>query len=288
MNNHGLAVKNCFSILVLCCLGMPAAFAQLLNTETPGQGMNPAPVIAGDALPPPPVPSGSSSNANSSIFPVMPEQIPQIICLRTDTYSHNTHQYMGKRTVLTIRTSILNAMQKDLIAGILQLGLSPVATNGEHAISLDVSASQLEQIQNVLMPSLSNEQSSQPTWLFHYLPIVRNFCQWAVLLGVVFATVMLSVAAYGTVMSHRGSADKIISTIAGLMVLLMAYTIYSLLIANAGSRPSSSSTASSSINSSNSQSLPSTATIPSNSQSSAGIAAISTNSSQPIQSSPLP
>lgn len=245
-------MMNKYSILLLLCLAMPAAFAQNAGSgirgagsvnlaptsPPPGQGMQPAPVIGGDALPPPTVPTGMIGHANGSIFPVSPERIPLIINLRTDTYSHNTHQYMGKRVVLTFRTDTLNLMQMDLIAGILPLNLNTASANGENNISIDVNESQLEQIQNVLVPATHNSPAPQQTFLFHYLPIARKFCQWAVMLGVVFATIMLAVAAYGMVMSHRGSADKVISTVAGLVVLLMAYTIYSLLISNASNHRS--------------------------------------------------
>jgi hypothetical protein len=217
---------NKYFLTLLFCLSVSA--------PSLGQGLRPAPLIAGDTAPSPLVATGSSNYTNSSIFSVSPEQIPLIINLRTDTYSHNTHQYMGKRNVLTLRTNTLNAMQTDLVAAILQLNLNAGKANSSHNMIIDVNESQLAQIQNVLVSSVHNHQTSQQTWLFNYLPVVRRFCHWAVMLGVVFATIMLAVAAYGVVMSHRGSADKVISTVAGLMVLLMAYTIYCLLIANAG------------------------------------------------------
>lgn len=226
---------NKYFLPLFICLFMPTVFAQL-SYAVPGQGINPPPVIGGDALPSPAVSTGVADGSNGSIFQTRPEQIPLIINLRMATYSHNTHQYMGKRNVLTLRTDTLNAMKIDLITSILQIDLNSASANEN--ISVDISESQLAQIQNVLISH--PYVSSQPTWLFHYLPVVRKFCYWAVVLGVVFATVMLSVAAYGMVMSHRGSADKVISTVAGLMVLLMAYTIYSLLIRNAQTSTSQS------------------------------------------------
>ena len=223
MNNYRLAAANCFAFLLLCCLAIPIALAQ---------GMNPAPVIGGDMLPSPAVPSGLSLNTNSTNFANTLEQIPLTIYLRTDTYSHNNHQYMGKRTVLTIRTAMLNAMQLDLITSMLPINLNSVQTNGEHAVTVDVNENQLENIEKILVPASHRVPNVSQASPFNYVPVVRKFGRCAILLGIIFATVMLAIAAYGMVMSHRGSADKIISTVAGLIVLLMAYTIYCLLIDN--------------------------------------------------------
>jgi hypothetical protein len=224
-----IIAMNKYSLLLLLSLVTQPAFAD--NITVLGQGLHPAPVIYGDSVPPPPVPTGSNNDINSSVFPASPERTALTINLLTGTYSHNTKQYMGKRVVLTFKTNILNAMQMDLISGILQVDLNSGPAN-ENNLSIDVNEDQLEQIQNVLVPATYSQENPKQTWLFHYLPIVRKWCCWAVGLGVVFATVMLALAAYGIVMSHRGSADKVISTVAGLAVLLMAYTIYSLLVTN--------------------------------------------------------
>lgn len=221
---------NKYCLLLLLLLFVPAAFAQ--NAPPPGQGMHPASVIGGDMLPSPSAPSGFSLNTNSTNFANLPEQIPLTIYLRTDTYSHNGHQYMGKRTVLTIRTTMLNVMQLDLIISMLAIDLNSIPKNGEQAISVDVNENQLKNIENILIPVTHQLHSVRQSSPFYYVPMVQKFGRLAVLLGVIFATVMLAIAAHGMVMSHRGSADKIISTVAGLMVLLMAYTIYCLLIDN--------------------------------------------------------
>jgi hypothetical protein len=243
---------NNYFFLLLLSLSMPAAIAQnmgsrlspytsLAATPPPGQGIHPAPVISADTMPPPAVPTGSSPEYSGSTFHTIPERLPIIINLRTDAYSHNTHQYLGKRVVLTFRTNALNAMQMDLINVILQLDANSDLVKGKHNISVDVNEEQLLQIQEVLVPPAHHGQS-QRMWLFHYLPVVRKFGCWVIGLGVVFATVMVSLAAYGVIMSHRGSADRVISTVAGLMILFMAYTIYCLLASNASEHHSDNQT----------------------------------------------
>ena len=218
----------CSQILLLnCFLTMSTVLAQV--PPPPGDGIYPAAVTRGDVGPAPAVPTESINNASSSIFATMPEQIPMIVNVRTATHSNNTHQYMGKRIVFSIRMNTLNPMQQDLISSILSLS----SITGQQNVTIDVNQDQLAQIEKVLDAHTSIGQKPNQFKLFNYLPTVRKFGRWAVLLGVVYATVMLAIAAYGIVMSHRSSADKVISTMAGLIVLLMAYTIYCLVINNA-------------------------------------------------------
>jgi hypothetical protein len=56
---------NKYSLLLLLFFVMPAALAN----NTVGQGQYAPPVIPGDTTLPPSVPTGSSNNTSSSIFP---------------------------------------------------------------------------------------------------------------------------------------------------------------------------------------------------------------------------
>lgn len=219
-----------FCVVLLSLYCMANAFAQAPAPPPPGQGINPAPVIPGDLSSSPPVPTGLANSLPTTKFPQQSEQIPETIYLRADTYSHNIHQYMGKHIVLSIRPSTLDNMRADLIHTILPLDSSQIIN---HVAVIDVSQGQLQEIEKILDTGSEETNTSVQTWLFHYLPIVKKFSAKAISLGLVFATVMLSIAAFGVVMSHRGSTDKAISTTAGLIVLLMAYSIYCLLISNA-------------------------------------------------------
>lgn len=254
-NKFLVAVPAATKLAYLSLVWVTASQLTLAQVPAPvvsGQGTHPAPEISGDTLTPPAVPTVGVFNSASSIFATQSEQIPLTIYLRTDTYSQNTHQFMGKRTVLTLRPNTLNAMQLDLVKGILQLDLSSAQTKSQPALWLDVSENQLEQLQTVIYPTstnaVSNNQSLVSAQLFHYLPVVKRFARYAVLLGVVFATVLLAFATSSLVMGQRGSSEKIIGTGVGLIVLLLAFSIYNLLISNAANQSSSTTTLTSSTN----------------------------------------
>ena len=247
MSQNNIRERNKLSVVIttvtklvylslLWLLTVQIALAQLPAPPAPGQGSHPPAEIGGDALAAPAVATAHAFNSADSIFPNQSEQIPTTIYLRADVYSRNTHQFMGKRTVWTIRPATLNAMQLDLVSGILQLDLHSTQTNAEHALWLDISTAQLEQLQAVLNSTSHtlnpNNQATFTTQLFRYLPVVKRFARYAVLLGIVFATVLIAFAAYGLIMGQRGSSEKIIGTAAGLIVLLLAFSIYSLLISN--------------------------------------------------------
>jgi hypothetical protein len=65
------------------------------------------------------------------------------------------------------------------------------------------------------------------------LPIVRRFCRKIVILGVVFATVYMAFAAFSVVLGHREGGQRVIGTAAGLMLLLMGYSIFKVVQINA-------------------------------------------------------
>ncbi|MBX9569534.1 MAG: hypothetical protein K2X77_11595 [Candidatus Obscuribacterales bacterium] len=58
------------------------------------------------------------------------------------------------------------------------------------------------------------------------LPTVRTFSRYLVILGVVFATVFVAMASIGVVMGNRGSVDRVIGAVGGLLMLLAGYTIW--------------------------------------------------------------
>ncbi len=236
-----------FGLLISLASSQLIASAQI---NTKGDGVQAAPVIPGDSLTMP-VPSNLSVSTDST-FKTTYRRLPSIIYLRTDTYSHSTKEQRGKRLVLTINpNTIHNAMTLDLISSILHLDLNQ--THSQSAIWLDVNNKQLEQIQRVIAPSANdlssivhldsdqrkhifqdstaNIELKSGQW-FSRLPVVRQFSRYSILFGVVMATVLFSLAAYGLTMGERGSGQRIIGTAAGLLILLMAFTIYKLLVNN--------------------------------------------------------
>lgn len=65
------------------------------------------------------------------------------------------------------------------------------------------------------------------------LPIVKIFCRKLVILGVVFATVYMAFAAYAVILGHKDAGQRVIGTAAGLILLLMGYSIYKVVQINA-------------------------------------------------------
>lgn len=64
------------------------------------------------------------------------------------------------------------------------------------------------------------------------LPTVRRLSRLFVLIGVVSATIFLAFAAYSVVLGHREGGSRVVGAVAGLLVLLSAYTIWKIVIVN--------------------------------------------------------
>jgi hypothetical protein len=60
--------------------------------------------------------------------------------------------------------------------------------------------------------------------------VIRIFCRYLVILGVVVACIFMAFAAAGVAMGHRNAGAKVISTAAGLMILVMSYSIYKIVM----------------------------------------------------------
>lgn len=65
------------------------------------------------------------------------------------------------------------------------------------------------------------------------MPTVRRFAKLLVIMGAVFATVLVAFAAFSMVLGHPYAGGRVLSTIAGLMILLGGYTIYKIVMINA-------------------------------------------------------
>lgn len=65
------------------------------------------------------------------------------------------------------------------------------------------------------------------------VPIVRIFCRKIVKLGVIFATIFMAFAAFSVVLGHRHGGQRVTGTAAGLILLLMGYSIYKVVQINA-------------------------------------------------------
>lgn len=69
------------------------------------------------------------------------------------------------------------------------------------------------------------------------LTTVRGFCRYLVLLGVVFSTVFMIIAAYGMIQGDRHAGSRITAAAGGLILLLSSYTIWKIAVTNSSRFP---------------------------------------------------
>jgi hypothetical protein len=151
----------------------------------------------------------------------------------------------GMKMVQTINPATLTANDWGQIEGIVG------APNGTAATNVQVTDAQLAQIQQILAPypGTSTEGNGlkvitadepatiagAPTPHYDYdnvLPTVRTFCKYLVILGVVVATIWMSLGAYSMVLGHPYAGSRVIGTAAGLILLLSGYTIWKIVKMN--------------------------------------------------------
>jgi len=144
--------------------------------------------------------------------------------------------------VQTIRPDQLSADQLSQINGILGGNLM----NGQQSQDVQVTNDQLEQIQNILFPYPQAQDQGGKKFInsdspaqgypkageenkYDFqgpLPTVRTFCRYLVILGVVSATIWMALAMYSVCMGHPYGGARVVGAAAGLMLLLMGYTIW--------------------------------------------------------------
>ncbi|HEY9787794.1 MAG TPA: hypothetical protein V6D17_20575 [Candidatus Obscuribacterales bacterium] len=208
----------------------------------PGDGPTPAPLLPGDVQAPPAVPSGTADNTPGHWFPVGNGRDRTVVRVYRQINGNALGQSRGEGMVMTIRPDQLSQDQIGRINGILGINM----LSGEQSIDVQASPGQLEQINEVLAPyPPANNQggrkfidSDTPAQgypkpgdesIYDFqgpLPTVRTFCRYLVILGVVSATVWMALAMYSMVMGHPYGGSRAIGTAAGLMLLLMGYTIW--------------------------------------------------------------
>lgn len=207
-----------------------------------GDGATPAPLLPGDVQAPPAVPSGQHDPTHGNWFPVGNGSDRTVVYVHRQRNGGPLGQSRGDGMVTTIRPDQLSADQIGRIGGILGINMQ----SGERVIEVQASPQQLEQIQEVLAPypQASNSggrkfiDSDAPAAgypkagrenIYDFqgpLPTVRTFSRYLVILGVVSATVWMALAMYAMVLGHPYGGARAIGTAAGLMLLLMGYTIW--------------------------------------------------------------
>ncbi len=223
-----------------------------------GDGQTPRPVISGDTGSPVPPPSGQADNTHGNVFPAGNGRDRTVVRVYARDNSGALGTDRGLRMVQTIRPDQLSADQMSKIEGILGINMK----SGEQSVDVVASDSQIEQIQDTMAkypqyqmegnrkkinqdpaqtPGIGWTSAREKTNSFDFggpLPTVRTFSRYLVILGVVSATIWMAIAATSVIMGSRDGGARVVGSVAGLMLLLMGYTIWKIVQMNTFNRNS--------------------------------------------------
>ncbi|MBI4533812.1 MAG: hypothetical protein HY711_07670 [Candidatus Melainabacteria bacterium] len=255
-------------LLAVTTILPPIASAQfveaLQSTNTPsppppGDGPIPLPVESGDGGQPLRPPSGQADDTNGSMFPAGTGYDRTIVRIYRHTGGAQGKD-RGNRIVQTLRPDQLSQDQINKINTILGINM----LSGEQSIDISATDSQIEQVQAALAsypqyqmikahkrinqdtpgtgyPKTGRDSlfkfkvpppGQQNSTKYNSLPTVKSFSRYLVILGVVSATIWMALAATSVVMGHPYGGARVVSAVAGLMLLLMAYTIWKIVQMN--------------------------------------------------------
>jgi hypothetical protein len=158
---------------------------------------------------------------------------------------------MNGKVVLTFQPDQLTSEQKTKISLLGKLDLNEPYQN------ILVTESDLIEIQNILAPypETSASASSMPNGIerkqiisdantsigpatnattssTHLQNTIRKYCRYLVILAVVFSCIFMVFAAIGMQFGDRNAAGRIISTLGGLMLILMSFSIWKVIMIN--------------------------------------------------------
>jgi hypothetical protein len=168
-----------------------------------GSGTAPLPVIPGDSGAAPSVPTGQADQTSGSRFSTVPgDTYKAPVLVQGSRRGQTLMQYTEKApypnvTHITIQGKDYQYINSD----------SPATAN----------------------PNNSNN------WIYGGMPTVQVLSRYLVILGVVVATILMAQASFGMVMGEDGAGARVIYTAGGLMLLLMAFTIWKVVQANMAS-----------------------------------------------------
>lgn len=191
-----------------------------------GHGSTPAPVTPGDSGSAPPIHTGQHDPTPGHNFPT------GIGRDRT-----RVQIFRNGKLVQTLRPDQLSSQQLSQMQGVLGTSL----TTGEAVIDANVNEAQLAQIDNIMQPQAVGEspapglprESARYVWSSHHpLQTVPRFARYLVILGVVSATIFMSLAAWSMVLGHPYGASRVVGAAAGLILLLSGYTIWKIVQMN--------------------------------------------------------
>ncbi len=228
-----------------------------------GSGSGPAPVTAGDSnWQPAPSGTAQSDPVNGTNFPTQSRDtqpkvnllmaVPGRGTLNVLTFSPSslTSQQLGQvegviggvsgggaYQDVTVDEGQLKQMQ-DILYPYPQTGTSavPMRDGRERSwISTDSpgqgypkyeSSPQFEQEKPTFQDNVTSVRMMAPRHA------IRVLCRYLVILGAVVACIFMIFAATSVLMGHRNAGQKVISTASGLVVLLMAYSIWKVVMVN--------------------------------------------------------
>jgi len=210
-----------------------------------GSGNAPPQVNPGDTGAVPQAVSGQADQSNGSDFQVTPGQDRVVAHL----YMQDQANGRGTRMVQTIRGDQLSDQALGQIQGIL--GVNLIGGN-QASINVAVTDAQLEQINEVLAPypqtTMTNGRKKimgdnpaagypkpgrDSLYAFDgTLPTVQTFSRYLVILGVVAATIFMSLAAWAMVQGNPYGGARVMGSAAGLLMLLAAYTVWKIVQMN--------------------------------------------------------
>ncbi len=238
------------AVLLMTGLCVGQANAQFGTPIPPpiGDGASPAPVNPGDTGAAPSVPSGQADPTPGHNFPVGTGRDRSVVYVYRQSQGGPMGVSRGERMVTTIRPDSLPQDVRDRVSGILGVNLN----SGEQATEVTASDAQLEQLQDALAPypqaqdnggrKVINSDSPNAAYpkpdhesIYAFggpVPTVQTFARYLVILGVVAATIWMSLAAYSMVMGHPYGGARVFGAAAGLMMLLCGYTIWKIVQMN--------------------------------------------------------
>jgi len=222
-------------LLSMCVTVGSTAYAQAvpddlrIDTLTPGQPQSPpgAPVAPG---PPPPLGSGDTAPLVTAGDSLASRAKPPTGKVDTTSGSKFRTELEKVRKPPSPSTSTLGGAS-------FTIESQPPSPNGMgHGITIggrlvvDLDYLQKPKQQNsdpFALPPTSNNLSVKSK-----LMTIRQFARFLVKLGVVFATVMMIFAAFAVILGRREGGARVVSTAGGLILLLMAYTIWKQVMLN--------------------------------------------------------
>jgi hypothetical protein len=219
-----------------------------------GDGSNPMPVNPGDNLAPMAPPSGQADQTAGTNFPNGIGKSRTIVRIYRQTNGGPLGASRGQRESQEIRPDQLSDAQIQKINGIFGINM----LSGEKYIDVFATDAQIERMQEVLYAWPGHDMENgrkkinrdQPAAgypkpgresIYDFqgpLPTVRTFSRYLVILGVVVATIFMSFAATSVIMGSRDGGTRVVGAAAGLLLLLMGYTIWKVVQMNTFDRNS--------------------------------------------------